>query len=92
MLVNIAHAHIYALQIMLLFGAIDDIKVHRVFDLLSPQSYRVNKLIAGQIREDLYQGRLDSRTIFLQILCWFKSKCNIHPICLYRPETDIKST
>ena len=29
-----------------LFGAIDDIKVHRVFDPQIPQGYRVSKLIA----------------------------------------------
>ena len=45
-----------------LFGAIDYIKVKRVFDSRSPQGYSVSKSIARQISKVLYQARLDFRT------------------------------
>ena len=48
---------------MELFGATEDIKVHRVFDLQWPQGHRVSKFIARQICKILYQqDMIDFRT------------------------------
>ena len=40
-----------------LFGAMEDIKIHRVSDPQYPQDNRVSKLIARQIRKVLYQAK-----------------------------------